>query len=127
MANNILSVADFNAILDDYAGRTLSHTPVTLTTSNIIGEETLTDGTPVNIKCYVMKTGQNFDFKQQGFVEEGDVIALCKISDSVGVNDKITINSEVFRVKEKYDVPGVFDSSTTATYVYTVANLFLIS
>ncbi len=127
MVNNILTADDFNAILDDYAGRTLSHTPVTQTLSNITGQETLTDGTPANIKCYVMKTGQNFDYKEMGFMEQGDMVALCKVADSVGVNSKITINGEVFRVKEKFDVPGVFDSSTTATYIYTVCNLFLVS
>jgi len=127
MVNNVLTVADFNAILDDYAGRTVSHTPVTLSTSNITGEETLSDGTPGNIKCYLMKTSQNFDFKEFGFMEQGDMVGLFKIADSVDVNDKVTVNSEVFRVKEKFDVPGVFDSSTDATLVYTVGNLFLIS
>ncbi len=126
MTNNILTVADFDAILDDYAGRTLSHTPVTKTVSNITGEETLTDGTPANIKCYVMKTGQNFDYKEYGFIEKGDMVALCKVADSVQINSKITVDSEVFRVKESFKVPGVFTSSTTATYVYTVCNLFLI-
>jgi len=125
MVNTILSVADFNAILDDYAGRTLSYTPVTQTISNNTGEETLTDGTPKDVKCYVMKTNQNFDYKEMGFLERGDVVALFKIADAVTVNGKITINGEVFRIREKYDVPGVFDSSTTATYVYTACNLFL--
>ncbi len=126
MVQTILSANDFDAILDDYAGRTLPHTPVVQTTNNITGEETLTDQTNVNIKCYVMKTGQNFNYQEMGFLEQGDMVALCKVADSVGVNDKITVNSEVFRVKEAFDVPGVFDSSTTATYVYTACNLFLI-
>lgn len=127
MANVILSVADFNQILDSYAGRTLSHIPVTQSTSNITGEEVLTDGTPVNIKCYMIKTGQNFNYQEMGFMEQGDMVGLFKISDSVAKDSKITINGEVFRVKEAFDVPGVFDSTTTATYVYTAANLFLVS
>ena len=127
MVNSIITVADFNDILDDYAGRTISHTPVTKTQSNITGEETLADGIPQNIKCYVMKTGQNFDFKKAGFIEQGDAIGLFKIADTVTKDDKVTINSEVFRVKESYDVPGVFDSSTTPTYIYTSCNLVLIS
>ena len=128
MATNIiLSVEDFNQILDEYAGRTLSLTPYTQTTSNITGEETLTAGTPKNIKCYVMKTGQTFNYQEMGFSEQGNVVALCKVADAVKVNDTITINSEVFRVKEKYDVPGVFTSSSTAVYIYSVCNLFLIS
>lgn len=127
MVNTILNANDFNQILDAYAGRTISHTPVTQTTSNITGEETLTDGTAVDIKCYVMKTNQSFNYKDVGFIEIGDMVALCKVEDSVGVNSKLTVNGEVFRVKEKFDVPGVFDSSTTAVYIYTVCNLFIIS
>jgi len=127
MSNTILSATDFNQILDDYAGRTLSHTPVTQTTSNITGQETLSDGTPINIKCYVMKTNQSFQYQEYGFLEKGDVIGLFKVADSVVINSKITINGEVYRVRESYNVPGVFDSSTTATYIYTVGNLFLVS
>lgn len=127
MVNSILNANDFNDILDDYAGRTLSHTPVTQTTSNITGEETLTDGTPVDIKCYVMKVGQNFNYKEVGFMEIGDMVGLFKVADNVKINSKITVNGEVFRVKESFDVPGVFDSSTTATYIYTVGNLYLQS
>ena len=125
--NTILNVADFEQILDEYAGRTLSYIPVTQTVSNITGEETLTDGTAKDIKCYVMKTGQNFNYKEFGFMEQGDMVGLFKIADGVTKNSKITVNSEVFRIKELYNVPGVFDSSTTATYVYTAANLVLIS
>jgi len=125
--NTILSVTDFDQILDDYAGRTLAYTPVTQSVSNITGEETLIDGTPKNIKCYVMKTGQNFNYKEFGFMEQGDMVGLFKIADGVTKNSKITVNSETFRIKEKFDVPGVFTSSTTATYVYSVCNLFLIS
>ena len=126
MANNILSVADFDSILDSYSGRTISRTIVTLTTSNITGEETLVDGVTDTVKCHVMKTGQSFDFKKEGFMEQGDAIGLFKIADAIDVNHKVTINSEVFRVKEKYDVPGVFTPTSISTLVYTVANLFLI-
>jgi len=127
MVNNILTAADFDAILNDYAGRTLAHTPQIKTTSNITGQETLADDTPANIKCYIMKVGQTFDFKKLGLIEQGDAVGLFKVADSVVKDSKITMNSEVFRVKEAFNVPGVFDSSTTATYIYTVASLFLIS
>ena len=123
----ILSAEDFDNILNEYAGRTLVHTPYVQTINNITGEETLTAGTPANIKCYVMKTGQDFNYQEMGFLEQGDMVALTKVADSVAVNNTITVNSEVFRVKEKFDVPGVFDSSTTATYIYTACNLFLVS
>lgn len=126
MVQRMLSVEDFDSILDNYAGRTISHTPVTQTTSNVTGKETLTDGTPVNIKCYVMKTGQRYDYGKYGLTEKGDAICLAKVADNVKLNSKLTFNGEIFRVRESFDVPGIFDSSGAATYVYTVANLFLI-
>ena len=127
MVNNILSAADFDSILDSYSGRTISRTQVTITTSNITGEETLVDGTTDTVKCHVMKTGQSFDFKNMGFMEQGDSVGLFKIADAIDVNHKVTINSEVFRVKEKYDVPGVFTPTGTSTLIYSVCNMFLIT
>lgn len=202
MANqNVLTVNDFDRILDNYAGRQIIHVPVTQTTSNISGEETLTDGTPAEIKAYIMRTGQNWDFEKAGFFEKGDAVALTKYADSVAMNDKIyadgvtvtisnidgdattitvdtssnhglSANDEViisgttnydgvytvatitdpdtftisdtnhdfaaetsgyvvkdyskFRVKERFDVPGVFNSTeATTTFTYTACNLFL--
>lgn len=128
MASNvIISVADFNQILDSYAGRTITHTPVSTTTSNITGEETQVEGTAVSIKCYVMKTNQSFNYKEAGFLELGDMIGLFKIADSVGINSKFTINGEVFQVKESFDVAGVFDPEEDATLIYTSASLYKLS
>jgi len=125
MVQKVFTVNDFNFILDNYAGQYLPHTKVTKTTSNYTGEETLTEGTAVNIKCYVMKTGQNFNFKEYGFIEKGDMVGLFKIADAVTLNSLITINGEKYRVNESFDVPGVFDSTGTGTvYVYTAASLF---
>ena len=128
MVQNVLSTSDFNRILDDYAGVQVSHTPVTKTTSNVSGQEALADGTPANIKCYFMRTGQNWDFEKAGFFEKGDAVMLAKVSDAVAKNDKITFKGSVYRVKEAFDVPGVFDSTGSgSSYVYTACNLFLIS
>lgn len=124
----VLSVADFDFILDNYAGRQLTHTPVTKTGSNYTGEEILVEGTPVSIKCYVMKTAQNFNFKEHGFLEKGDMVGLFKIADNVTLNSIITVDGEDFRVKESYNVPGIFDSTGSGSInVYTAATLFLKS
>ncbi|MHA1481854.1 MAG: hypothetical protein ACTSQA_00265 [Candidatus Heimdallarchaeaceae archaeon] len=125
MASNvIISAADFDQILNEYAGRTITHTPVTKTTSNITGEETLIDGTPVSIKCYVMKTNQSFNYKEAGFIELGDMVGLFKIADNVSINSKFTVNGEVFQAKESFDVPGVFNPEEEAQLIYTSCNLY---
>jgi len=125
---NVLSVDDFNRILDDYAGRILSHTPVVRTISNISGQETLTDGTTVSIKAYFMRTNQSWDFEKMGFLEKGHAVLLSKYADGVVKNDKITVEGNDFRVREIFNVPGIFSSTIASdtAFVYTAANLFLI-
>ena len=127
MVQNVLTVAGFNRMLDNYAGRQISHTPVTQTTSNISGQETLTDGTAVTIKAYFMRTNQNWDYEKLGFLEKGHAVVLAKYADSVSKNSKITADSHTYRVKEVFNVPGVFDSTGTNTsFIYSACNLFLI-
>jgi len=126
VVQNVLTADDFDRILDDYAGSVVSHTPVTKTTSNKSGKETLSDGTAANIKCYFMRTGQNWDYVKAGFIERGAAVILAKYADSVAMNDKITFKGVVYRVRERFDVPGVFDSTgANTTYTYTACNLFL--
>ena len=128
MVQNLLTVADFDAILDDYFGQQISHTPVTRSTSNISGKETLSDGSASNIKAYFVRVGQNYDFVKAGFVERGDAVMLAKVADSVSKDDKITYQGSTYRVKEAFDVQGIFDSTgSNDAYVYTACNLFLIS
>ncbi len=127
MIQKVLTVNDFNRILDDYAGRQVSHTPIVKTTSNISGQETLTDGTAVTLKAYFMRTNQKWDYEKLGFLEKGHAVLLAKYADRVVKNSKITVEGNDFRVREAYDVPGVYDSTGTGTsFVYTACNLFLI-
>lgn len=127
MVQNVLSTKDFDNVLDNYAGRQVLHTPVVKTISNISGQETLTDGTPVSIKAYFVRTMQSFDYQKAGFIEIGDAILLSKYADGVQVNDKITAEGNTFRVKQAYNVAGEYDSTGNATsFTYTVCNLFLI-
>lgn len=127
MVQNVLTVADFDSMLDEYAGRQVTHTPAVRTISNITGQETIADGTPATLKAYFMKTNQKWDFEKMGFLEAGHAVALTKYADGVVKNDKITADGSDYRVKEVYNVPGVFSSTSSATaMVYTACNLFLI-
>ena len=127
MVQNILTVKDFDRMLSDHAGRQLTHTPIVKTVSNVSGQETLTDGTAVTIKAYFMRTNQRWDFEKAGFFEKGDAVVLAKYASGVVKNDKITVEGNDFRVKEAFNVPGVYDSTGSGTsFVYTACNLFLI-
>ena len=89
MVQIVLSPTDFERILDDYAGREVIHMPVVRTLSNITGQETLGNGTPVLIKCYIMRTGQNWDYDKAGFIEAGDAVALTRYTDGVSADDQL--------------------------------------
>jgi hypothetical protein len=128
MVQTVLSVNDFDRILDNYTGRQITYTPIVKTVSNISGQETLTDGTPKNIKAHFIRTNQQWDFEKLGFLEKGHAVALTKYADGVVQDGKITEGGNTYRVKEAYNVPGVFDSTGEGTaFVYTACNLFLIS
>ena len=128
MVQSVLSVNDFDRILDNYTGRQVTHTPIVRTVSNISGQETLTDGTAVTIKAHFIRTNQKWDFEKAGFLEVGNGVLLAKYADGVVKNDKITVGGNDYRVREAYNVPGVFSStSSDTTFTYTSCNLFLIN
>ena len=125
----MLDKAAFKRLLQQYSGRIVQHIPVTKLTSNLNGEETLSDGTSEYIKVHFVKTKNSYDFDKAGFIEKGDAVMLSDIDDDVNKDDKIIVNGETFRVKEALDVAGVFDYNNMAgtEYVYTACNLFLLS
>ena len=128
MVQKILSKNDFQRILESYAGQLIKRIPITKTTSNTSGEETLTEGTPEMIKAYFMLTGQNWDYQKAGFIEKGDAVLLAKYEDGVKKNDLIVQEtSGTCRIKEIYHVPGEFGMNSTAEtkFIYSAANLFL--
>ena len=127
MAQSILSVEDFDRILDDYSGRLVSHTPRTTTYDNVTGEESFTDGSSTNIKCHFFKMEQKWWFDKAARIEGGDAQLLSKVADNVQINDKITADGETYYIKDRIRVPGVFDSaSDSPTFVYDYCNLFLV-
>lgn len=126
MAQSYLTVNDFDAILDNYSGRLVAHTPRTITPDNLTGDETAADGSTANIKCHFLKREQKWWFDKVAKIEGGHASLLSKTADDVQIDDKIVADGETFLVKDVIKVPGVFDStSLTPTIVYYFCNLFL--
>lgn len=126
MVQNVLTVNDFDAMLDNYAGRQVSHAVVTRAISNMTGQETMSYGDARTLKAYFVRTSQAWDYEKAGFLEKGHAIMLSKYADGVVKNDKITVDGAVYTVREAYNVSGVFDSTGAGTaFVYTACNLFL--
>lgn len=105
----------------DRLARTVSRTPVTKTTSNIYGDETLTDGTPADISAVFVKKDDKWMFDKQGKVEGGDAYLQVKAAVTVNVDDKITVDSEVYRIN---DVLIVYSDSSNSTALFKYCNLF---
>ena len=125
MVQNVLSASDFDNILDDYAGQQIELNRISKVVTNVYGEEVLTDGKSENIKAYFMRTGLGWDYEKMGFLERGDSVALTKIADAVKKDDKIIVGGKSYRVKEAFDVPGVFDSTYPASTLWTILYLYL--
>jgi len=82
----------------DFFSKDLIRTPVTKTTSNITGDTTLTDGTPINFKGDFHRRTDSINPSKAGFIEGADAILLVKTTITINKNDKITYNNEDFRV-----------------------------
>jgi len=89
----------FNNLITKY-GYDVTRTPVTKTTSNITGEETLTDGTATTITAYITRKTQPWHLDKEGLIEGGDALMLVKSTDTINKDDKITANGVIYRVHD---------------------------
>lgn len=126
MVQNVLTVADFDNILDNYHGRQVEHIVTTKSISNITGEESFAEAAGVDIKCVMTRTGQNWDYAKAGFLEKGDAVGLCKVADGVKKDDILVMDGIRYRVREAFTVYGVYDSTGSGTTaVYIACNCFV--
>lgn len=86
--NNFFTTTDFETILDDF-GRQIVHIPITRSISNYSGRETLTEGTPVVIEAYFIRTEQAWDYEKAGLTEKGNAVLLAKHADAVEKDDLV--------------------------------------
>ncbi len=115
-----VSTAVFETMIDNFA-KTVTRTPVTKTTSNTSGDETLTDGSTENISVAFFRKEDDWVMDKEGLIQDADAIMLVKTSQTLNKDDKITYDSEDFRVQK------VVDRYIDSTKVYIVGQLFRIS
>jgi len=80
--------------------KTLSRTPITKTTSNMSGNETLTEGTAVSIAGALYRKESTWGQANPGLFEGADAILLILPSVVLNKNDIVSYNSENFRVQK---------------------------
>jgi hypothetical protein len=81
--------------------KTLSRTPVVKTTSNVSGNEILKDGTAGNISGAFFRKEDEWAQDKAGLFQEADAILLVLPSVTINKNDKITYETEVYRVDKQ--------------------------
>lgn len=99
--------------------KTVTHTPVTKTTSNISGSETLTEGSPVSIDITFYRSEDVINQAFEGLFQGADAIALYPTTITINKNDLITYDGETYRVEKN---PTTRRLGTTS--FYKVARLF---
>jgi hypothetical protein len=87
----------FYEMLENFA-KTISRTPVTKTESNVSGDETLTEGTPANISGCFYRREDVYDPEKYGLLQNADAILLVKDTVTIVKDDKITYDSEDYRI-----------------------------
>lgn len=91
--------AGFEHMIDGF-GKTISRIPVTKTEDPLTGEEYLSDGTPVNITGSFFRREDDWAQDKEGLFQNADAIVLVKDDVTINKNDKLSYDSENFRVHE---------------------------
>jgi len=103
--------------------RSVSYSTNTRTIHPISGEETLTAATAADLSMVFYKTDQKWFFDKEGIVEGGDAFGVTSSTTTLTRDDKITTNSETFRV---HDSISYYSDNNNSIKIYTYYNLFKV-
>ena len=109
----------FQTMITNFA-KSVTRTPVTKTTSNLDGDETLTDGTDVTISGAFFTPEDKFFQDNPGLMNNADAVLLLLPSVTINKEDKITYGGNTYRVEH------VDNRLLGTTAFYNSARLFLI-
>lgn len=116
---NEFNNAGFITMINKFS-KTLTRTAVTKTTSNSSGVETLTDGSTNTILGALFRKEDAWSQDKMALFQNADAILLIQLTETLNKEDKITYDSETYRV----------DKITTrrlgGVEFYQVAQLFKI-
>ena len=120
MANLNFDAAVFANAITGF-GKTVSRTPVTKTTSNMDGDETLTDGTPENIEVAFFTRTDKYAQDNPGLILDADAIVITLPTQTISKNDKIAYDGVTYRI-----IDDIFTRRLGATAMYKTARLKVI-
>lgn len=103
-----------------FFGKTLTITPVTKSTSNVTGSETLTEGTSFTTNGSLYKASDQYFQDKQGLMKGADAIVTLKPGTDIGKDYTITWNSETYRVDD------VEEQAFGETNIYIICRVYII-
>ena len=108
-----------NGPLNDF-GVDVTRTPVTVTTDNIGGQKTYSNGSDSTITVVFENPNQNFGLDKAGLTEAFDARLFCKATQTMNKYDKIAYDSRDYRVDK------VSIRHFNGTAMFKTVNLFFI-
>lgn len=78
--------------------KSITYTPVTKSTSNLTGDETLTDGTPSTISGAFYRKEDSFMQDKFALLDNADAILIVAPTVTLSKNDKVTYDSQTYRI-----------------------------
>ena len=94
---NEFNNAGFITMINKFS-KTLTRTAVTKTTSNSSGVETLTDGSTNTILGALFRKEDAWSQDKMALFQNADAILLIQLTETLNKEDKITYDSETYRV-----------------------------
>ena len=111
--------AAFQNMITNFA-KTISRTPVTKTTSNLTGDETLTEGASADISGAFFRKEDAYKLGNFGLLEGADAVLLVLPTVTINKDDKLTYDSVDYRVDD------VITRRLGTTSFYKAARCFAI-
>jgi hypothetical protein len=97
---------DFDSIIDNDCGVSVTYTPVTTTQRGM--DSVRTEGTPVTRNVIIYLAGQSYEGLTEGFFTDVDAVAIGKSGESWTRDGKIAFGSYTYLIKNisEYIVTG---------------------
>ena len=118
MSINFANVT-YKTMIDNFA-KTISKTPVTKTTSNVSGQETLTSGTPVNISGAFFRKEDAWAQNKEGLFQGADAIFMANTDVVFNKNDILSYDNEDYRILK------TIERKLGTTHFYNMGRCFKI-
>lgn len=120
MLNNRISFKIIERLIKSY-GLDVIITPITKTTSNNEGDETLTSGTNYTANVYITLKSEDWSFDVAGLIKGGNAVMLSLPDTPVKKDDIVTFNGNQYRIQDIIE-----RSQVGGQVMFRTSNLFLI-